>query len=92
MLEYVLGSEKWNPPNGYRRFHLKYLWCDLLGMNYFVSELWGDNKKSVIKEMKQHLIKGIRTGSLSSGMLVRMYRFRRRGRARWSVPKCLREK
>ena len=69
MLEYVLGSEKWNPPNGYRRFYLKYLWCDLLGMNYFISGLWESDKKSVIKEMKQHYEKWPKTVCLTQNVL-----------------------
>ena len=54
MLEYAFGSEKWNPPSGFKRFYLKNLWCDLLGMNYIISEMWREDKKSIIKEMKQY--------------------------------------
>jgi hypothetical protein len=52
MFEYAFGSEKWNPPSGWKRFHLKDLWCELLGMNYSISTLWKEDKKSIIKEMK----------------------------------------
>ena len=52
MIEYAFGSEKWNPPSGWKRFHLKDLWCELLGMNYIISALWKEDKKSIIKEMK----------------------------------------
>lgn len=54
MLEYAFGSEKWNPASGYRRYYLNKLWCELLGMNYIISNLWGEDKKSIIREMKQY--------------------------------------
>jgi hypothetical protein len=75
MLEYAFGSEKWNPANGYRRFHLKYLWCDLLGMNYFISGLWGDDKKTVIKEMKQLYEKWAKASLRDSECAVRFIHF-----------------
>ncbi|MDO8140514.1 MAG: hypothetical protein Q6358_03365 [Candidatus Brocadiales bacterium] len=54
MLEYAFRSEKWNPSSGYRRYYLNKLWCELLGMNYIISNLWKEDKKFVIKEMKQY--------------------------------------
>lgn len=54
MLEYAFRSEKWNPSKGYRGYYLNKLWCELLGMNYIISSLWKENKKSIIREMKQY--------------------------------------
>jgi len=54
MLEYAFRSEKWNPSGGYRRYYLNKLWCELLGMNYIISNLWGEDKKSIVREMKQY--------------------------------------
>lgn len=52
MLEYVLASEKWNSSKERRWYYRYKLWCELLGMNF--SDLWNENKKSIIKEMKQY--------------------------------------
>ena len=54
MLDYVFRSEKWNPQMGLKNYYLKNIWCDLLGMNYMISEFWSEDKKSIINEMKQY--------------------------------------
>ena len=54
MLEYALTSEKWNPSTGYRRYYLNELWSDLLGMNYMLSSFWGEDKKTLLVEIKTY--------------------------------------
>ena len=53
MLEYAFKSEKWSNSGG-RWYYRTKLWCELLGMNYFISELWDGIKKPIIREMKQY--------------------------------------
>lgn len=54
MLEYALSSKKWNPAEGYRNYYLNQMWCWLLGMKYIISKSWNEDKKSVIREMKEY--------------------------------------
>lgn len=54
MLEYAFASEKWNQSRGSRWYYQHKLWCELLGMNHIISWQWDENKKPIIKEMKQY--------------------------------------
>lgn len=53
MLGYAFESAKWNTSSGRRWYYLNEIWCGLLGMNYLTSDLWREDRKILIKEMKQ---------------------------------------
>lgn len=54
ILEYALASEKWSTSRGRFWFYKNKLWCELLGMNYIIAELWKDDKESIITDMKAY--------------------------------------
>ncbi len=61
MIEYAFISEKWSSPKGRRWYYRTKLWCELLGMNYIISELWDESKKPIIREMKGYFERWART-------------------------------
>ena len=54
MIEDSFKSEKWSSSTGHRWYYRTELWCELLGMNYIISQLWDESKKPIIREMKQY--------------------------------------
>lgn len=62
MLEYNFESEKWNTSSGCRGYYLKELWCALLGMNDLISDLWGKDKRFLIRQMKQYYERWAKSG------------------------------
>lgn len=54
ILEYAFASENWSASKGRFWFYRNKLWCELLGMNYLVSELWREDRESIITDMKPY--------------------------------------
>ena len=54
ILEYAFASDKWSASKSGYWYHMNKLWCELLGMNYIVSNLWDKEKSSIVKKMKPY--------------------------------------
>ncbi len=54
MIVHAFESEKWSSSKGRGWYYRTGLWCELLGMNYIISQLWDESKKPIIREIKEY--------------------------------------
>ena len=54
MLEYAFLSQEWRGAEGRGWYKWRELWCELLGMSYWISDSFDVNKKPIVLEMKEY--------------------------------------